>query len=82
MYHQRYRTTDMELKDKQKEMVVLRLRESWAKATGHEWIITDVINLLGLQFIRPSVDRWRLYEIKQAIELIANITITGTTPFF
>ena len=35
MYHQRYRTTDMELRDKQKEMVILRLRESWAKATGH-----------------------------------------------
>ena len=82
MYHQRYRTTDMELKDKQKEMVVLRLRESWAKATGHEWIITDVINLLGLQFIRPSVDLCRLNKIKKKIELIANITITGTTPFF
>ena len=82
MYHQRYRTTDMELKDKQKEMVILRLRESWAKATGHEWTITDVTNLLGLQFVRLSVDRWRLYECKQAIELIANITITGTTPFF
>lgn len=82
MYHQRYRTTDMELRDKQKEMVILRLRESWAKATGHNWIITDVNNLLGLQFVRLSVDRWRLYECKQAIELIADITGPGIMPFF
>ena len=36
MYHQRYRATDMELKDKQKEMVILHLPEAWAKATGHK----------------------------------------------
>ena len=28
MYHHRYRATDMELKDKQKEMVILRLPEA------------------------------------------------------
>ena len=82
MYHQRYRATDMELRDKQKEMVILRLWESWAKAAGHKWTITDVNNLLGLQFVRLGVDRWRLYECKQAIELNANITGPGITPFF
>lgn len=82
MYHQRYRTTDMELKDKQKEMVILRLQGSWAKATGLKRTITDVNNLLGLQFVRLSVDRWRLYECKQAIELTANNTGPGITPFF
>ena len=35
MYHQRFRATDMELKDKQKEMVILHFRESWAIAPGH-----------------------------------------------
>ena len=82
MYHQRYRATDMELKDKQKEMVILRLPEAWAKATGHERTIADVKILLGLQFVRLSVDRWRLHECKQAIELIANINGPGITPFF
>ena len=56
MYHRRFRATDMELKDKQKEMVILPSISHQETLASHQQIGSDFSVSAGLQYICLGVD--------------------------